>query len=59
MAKHTGQLAQRGRYEDALTRMEEIDKETLRTLKYSQYWTSNLGLIKLRRHLHRFVSPYL
>ncbi|KAL9132294.1 MAG: hypothetical protein Q9175_006534 [Cornicularia normoerica] len=46
-------LAQRGRYEDALTRMEEVDEETLRTLRHYQYWTSNLGLIKLRRHLHR------
>ncbi|KAF6222916.1 hypothetical protein HO133_000967 [Letharia lupina] len=46
-------LAQRGRYEDALARMEEVDGETLRTLRHSQYWTSNLGLIKLRRHLHR------
>lgn len=46
-------LAQRGRYEDALTRMDEVDEETLRTLRHSQYWTVNLALIKLRRHLHR------
>lgn len=49
------QLYQKGRYEDAIARMEEVDEETLRTLRYSQYWTANLGLLKLRRYLHRFV----
>ncbi|KAK3172503.1 hypothetical protein OEA41_005825 [Lepraria neglecta] len=46
-------LSQKGRYEDALARMEEIEEETLGTLRYSQYWTSSLGLLKFRRHLHR------
>ena len=51
------QLSQKGRYEDALARMEEIEEETLQTLRYSQYWTSSLGLLKFRRHLHRCVVP--
>lgn len=42
-----------GRYEAALTRMEEADQETLRSLKYQQIWTTNLGILKLRRHLYR------
>lgn len=51
------QLSQKGRYEDAIARMEEIDGETLRNLRYSQYWTAQLGLLKLRRHLHRLAIP--
>lgn len=49
------QLLQKGRYEDAIARMEEVDEETLRTLRYSQHWTASLGLLKLRRHLHQYV----
>ena len=56
VAKNFGQLAQRGRYEDSLTRMQEVDEEAMRTLRHFQYWAFNLGIIKLRRHLHRFVS---
>ena len=56
MAKSFWQLAQRGRYEDSLTRMQEVDEEAMRTLRHFQYWASNLGIIKLRRHLHRYVS---
>lgn len=48
-------LSQRGFYDNALARMEEIEPETLRILRYSQYWTVHLGLLKLRRHLHRLV----
>ncbi|KAK4693972.1 anaphase-promoting complex subunit 5, partial [Lecanoromycetidae sp. Uapishka_2] len=48
-------LSQKGRYEEAIARMEEVDEETLRPLRYTQYWTANLGLLKLRRHLHRYV----
>ena len=49
------QLAQKGRYEEALSRMDEADQEALRTLKYQQNWTANLGILKLQRHLHRRV----
>ncbi|KAL6713553.1 APC5 protein [Lecanora helva] len=46
-------LSQRGRYEDAIVRMEEIGEENLRTLRYYQYWTAQVGLLKLRRYLHQ------
>ncbi|KAL8763874.1 MAG: hypothetical protein Q9184_000470 [Pyrenodesmia sp. 2 TL-2023] len=46
-------LARMGRYNAALTRMEEADQETLCSLKYQQIWTANLGILKLRRHLYR------
>lgn len=56
--EETRQFSQKGRYGDAIARMQEIDEEALRTLRYSQYWTANLGLLKLRKHLHRSVfSP--
>lgn len=47
------QLSQKGRHEDALARMDEIDEETLRNVRYLQYWTAHIGLLKLRRYLHR------
>ncbi|KAL8873489.1 MAG: hypothetical protein Q9198_007015 [Flavoplaca austrocitrina] len=46
-------LARKGRWEEALSRMDQVDHEALRTLKYQQFWTTNLGILRLRRHLHR------
>ncbi|KAL8733624.1 MAG: hypothetical protein Q9166_002034 [cf. Caloplaca sp. 2 TL-2023] len=46
-------LARKGRYEEAISRMEKVDPDALRTLRYQQFWTTNLGILKLRRHLHR------
>ncbi|KAL8659686.1 MAG: hypothetical protein Q9226_000311 [Calogaya cf. arnoldii] len=46
-------LARKGRWEEAISRMDEVDHEALRTLRYQQFWTTNLGILKLRRHLHR------
>ncbi|KAL8993414.1 MAG: hypothetical protein Q9169_006363 [Polycauliona sp. 2 TL-2023] len=46
-------LARKGRWEEAISRMDEVDQEALRTLRYQQFWTTNLGILKLRRHLHR------
>ncbi|KAL8722249.1 MAG: hypothetical protein Q9225_001236 [Loekoesia sp. 1 TL-2023] len=46
-------LARRGRYDEALSRMDNVDSETLRALKLQQYWITNLGILKLRRHLYR------
>ncbi|KAL8870083.1 MAG: hypothetical protein Q9174_003789 [Haloplaca sp. 1 TL-2023] len=42
-----------GQYEEALMRMEEIDQEALRTLRYQQHWITNLGILKLRKHFHK------
>jgi len=39
--------------------LEEIDPETLRTLKFHQYWTICYGMLKLRRALHRSDNQYL
>ena len=48
----------RGKFEEALARMEEVDQETLRTLKHYRYWIVSMGLLKLQRHLHRLVIPW-
>jgi anaphase-promoting complex subunit 5 len=52
-------LAQRGRYDQAVTRLNEISSDTLRTLKNQQLWTFFSGLLKLRRQLHRYCSQRL
>ncbi|KAL8953975.1 MAG: hypothetical protein Q9222_000185 [Ikaeria aurantiellina] len=36
-----------------MARMDQIDSEALRTLRYQHYWLTNLGILKLRRHLNR------
>ncbi|KAL8675261.1 MAG: hypothetical protein Q9168_000382 [Polycauliona sp. 1 TL-2023] len=51
--KSASMLARKGRWEEAISRMDEVDQEALRTLRYQQFWTTNLGILKLRRHLHR------
>ena len=47
-------MAQKGRYEDAMSRMDEVDSSSLRILKNYQYWTMFAGLLKLKRLLHRY-----
>ena len=49
-------MTQKGRYEDAMTRMDEVDAASLRILKNYQYWTMFSGLLKLKRLLHRYRS---
>lgn len=46
-------LVQRGRYKAATEMMESVPAYILRVLKYTQYWTFCMGLLKLRRYLHR------
>ncbi|KAF3917308.1 hypothetical protein AA313_de0209030 [Arthrobotrys entomopaga] len=46
-------IAQKGRFEEALDKLENIDAESLRTLKYYQYWATYGGLIRLKRELFR------
>ena len=50
-------LVRRGRYDEAMSMLEDIDPETLRTLKFHQYWTISFGMIKLQRALHRSSNP--
>jgi len=46
----------RGRFDEALERLEDVDQEPLRTLKVYQYWSTYIGLLKLRRAIHRSVK---
>src|SRR5690606_30090106 len=46
-------MAATGRIDEALTRIEQLDSSLLRSLKVYQYWASYLGLLKLRRAIHR------
>lgn len=45
----------RGRFDEALEILEEVDQEALRTLNVYQYWSTYIGLLKLRRAIHRSV----
>ncbi|KAI9703278.1 MAG: anaphase promoting complex subunit 5 [Candelina mexicana] len=47
------EMVQRGRFDDAMARMDEIDVDSLRTLKHYQYWATFSGLLKLTHELHR------
>ncbi|MCJ1396268.1 Anaphase-promoting complex subunit 5 [Xylographa bjoerkii] len=53
VCKRSCALALRGRYNDALARMERIDPDILRTLKHQQYWRSCMDLLKLQHALYR------
>lgn len=46
-------LVQRGRYTAAMEMMESVPAHIKRVLKYNQYWTFYMGMLKLRRYLHR------
>ncbi|KAI5821094.1 anaphase-promoting complex subunit 5-domain-containing protein [Pyronema omphalodes] len=46
-------ISMRGRFDEALDRLEQADPEALRSLKIYQYWASYIGLIKLRRAVFR------
>jgi anaphase-promoting complex subunit 5 len=42
-------ISMRGRFDEALDRLDQVDQEALRSLKIYQYWSSYVGLIKARR----------
>ncbi|KAF8476143.1 anaphase-promoting complex subunit 5-domain-containing protein [Kalaharituber pfeilii] len=46
-------ISMRGRFDEAFERLEEVDQESLRTLKVYQYWATYIGLLKLRRAIYR------
>ncbi|KAH7037478.1 anaphase-promoting complex subunit 5-domain-containing protein [Microdochium trichocladiopsis] len=52
-SRQASMLALRGKYDEALARLEGIDSNALRSWKPSQYWHKFRGIIKLRRDLHR------
>ncbi|KAH7175957.1 anaphase-promoting complex subunit 5-domain-containing protein [Dactylonectria macrodidyma] len=45
-------LAARGKYDEALGKLEALDENALRSWKPSQYWHKYRGVIKLKRDLH-------
>jgi hypothetical protein len=47
------QLAQKGNYKEAHTRMNKIDPEKLRSFRYNNAWTYFSGLLQLRRQICR------
>ena len=46
----------RGRFDEALEKLEEVDQEALRRLNVYQYWSTYIGLLKVRRAIHRSVN---
>ncbi|KAL0937930.1 Anaphase-promoting complex subunit 5 [Colletotrichum truncatum] len=46
------QLAAKGKFDEALQKLESLDENSLRSWKPSQYWFKYRGIIKLRRDLH-------
>ncbi|RSL83794.1 hypothetical protein CEP51_004294 [Fusarium floridanum] len=45
-------LAEKGRYDEALGKLEVLEENSLRSWKPSQYWHKYRGIIKLKRDLH-------
>lgn len=48
-------MALRGKSDEALERLDQVDQECLRTLKVYQYWATYVGLLKLRQAIYRYV----
>ncbi|KAI8623381.1 anaphase-promoting complex subunit 5-domain-containing protein [Xylariaceae sp. FL1651] len=52
ISRQASMLALKGKYDEALERLESLDADSLRAWKPSQYWHKFRGIIKLRRDLH-------
>ncbi|KAH7386151.1 anaphase-promoting complex subunit 5-domain-containing protein [Cadophora sp. MPI-SDFR-AT-0126] len=46
-------LAERGRYDEAMEKLEGLDENSLRSWKANQYWLKYRGILQLKRDLHR------
>lgn len=46
-------LAEKGRYDEALEKLESLDENALQSWKANQYWTKYRGILRLKRDLHR------
>lgn len=46
-------LAEKGCYEEAMKKLENLDENSLRSWKDNQYWLEFRGIIRLKRDLHR------
>ncbi|MCJ1370130.1 anaphase promoting complex subunit 5 [Loxospora ochrophaea] len=53
MCKSAYALTTKGRYDEALVVMDDVDQDVLRTLRHQQYWVTYSTLLKLHRKLHR------
>ncbi|KAI1263333.1 anaphase-promoting complex subunit 5-domain-containing protein [Xylariaceae sp. FL1019] len=51
-SRQASMLALKGKYDEALERLESLDADSLRAWKPSQYWHKFRGIIRLRRDLH-------
>ncbi|KAH8686054.1 anaphase-promoting complex subunit 5-domain-containing protein [Tricladium varicosporioides] len=46
-------LAEKGRYEEAMRRVEGLDENSLRSWKANQYWLKYRGILRLKWDLHK------
>jgi anaphase-promoting complex subunit 5 len=46
-------LAEKGRYDEAMEKVEALDENSLRSWKANQYWLKYRGILRLKRDLHR------
>lgn len=46
------QISMRGRFDEALDQLEQVDQESLQTLRIYQYWATYIGLLKLKRAIY-------
>ncbi|KAK0111320.1 anaphase promoting complex subunit 5 [Cadophora gregata] len=46
-------LVERGRYDEAMEKLEGLDANSLRSWKSNQYWLKYRGILRLKRYLHR------
>jgi anaphase-promoting complex subunit 5 len=46
-------LAERGRYDEAMEKLEGLDENSLRSWKANQYWLKYRGILRLKRDIHR------
>lgn len=49
-------MSMRGRFDEALERLDSVEQECLRTLKVYQYWATYVGLLKLRSAIYKYPS---
>lgn len=47
-------MSLRGKADEALERLDQVDQECLRTLKVYQYWATYVGLLKLRQAMYKY-----
>ena len=48
-------LYQKGQSGEALARLGNVDQDILRPLRHQQMWRAQLGIMKLRQHIHKSV----